>query len=216
MLSTRDRKNKYPDSPWDMFSRQAYRNNHKEGSGERGSASPQSRTIPRHSCHRGDLPTPNGKSWQGDWKQPSRGEPDVTEKWIYLKYHLNENPLEGTGSLALPALVLPAWEWPGSPGGRRPPSPSSPGHWESVRPCPEARCTPAPHRASAACSVARSAPPAWPPWTGPCLCYFSGCSTSWCYWCWGRVPASKSFFWTSFPHHLPGQVLKGKWAWLSL
>lgn len=178
MLSTRDRKNKHPDSPRDMFSRQAYRNNHREGSGERGSASPQSRTTPRHSCHRGDAPSPMANPDGATENSPTEGEPDGTEKRIHLKYGPNENPLEGTGPLALPAWVPPARECPGSLRGKTAPSPSSPGHWGSARPCPEARCTPAPRRASAACSGARSAAPAWPPWTGPCRCYFSGCSTS--------------------------------------
>lgn len=47
------------------------------------------------------------------------------------------------------------------------------------QPCLKARCTPAPHRVSAACSAARSETPAWPPWTDLCLCCSSGCSTRW-------------------------------------
>lgn len=57
-------------------------------------------------------------------------------------------------------------------------SPSFPGDWGFVQPCPAAHCTPAPHRASAECSGAHSAPLAWPLWTGPSRYCFAGCSTS--------------------------------------
>lgn len=61
-----------------------------------------------------------------------------------------------------------------------------------LRLCRAVRCTPAPHTASAGCWAARSAALAWPPWTGPFQCYFSGCSTDWCCWCWGSETGAKN------------------------
>lgn len=94
-------------------------------------------------------------------------------------------------------------------------SPSSPGDWACAQPCPEARCILAPRRAAAVCSGARSALPAWPPWTGPSQCCCAGCSTHSRYWCWDPALAGWSAFWTWLPHYFREQDLKGvKSDWL--
>lgn len=93
-------------------------------------------------------------------------------------------------------------------------SPSSPRHRAAVQPCPIAHYTPAPRRAFAVCSMVRSAPPAWPLWIDPSLCYFSGCSIGWCYWCWGMEPASTFAFETWILLHFQNQALKRKETWV--
>lgn len=92
-----------------VFSRHAYHNNHVEGSRERRRAKPQRRTTPSHQLSQRSPPPPNGKPWRGDWKQPGRGEPDVTEKWTHLKNNPNENKRSSSAVSAQPDNVVGRW-----------------------------------------------------------------------------------------------------------
>ena len=88
----------------DVFSSQADQNNPMEGSGEAAAQTHRAELPPSASCHREAPPfPPHGKSWQGDWKQPGRGEPDATEKWTYQK----NNPKEQQRGLGL--WLCPCW-----------------------------------------------------------------------------------------------------------
>ena len=138
------------------FPARQYQNNHMEGSRERGSPKPQSRTTLRQQLlQRSRSQWPFLTRWLKTARQS--WEAEVAGKWASLMSNPGGKWRDRSPAMPAAQLRRQASEWQGAC------SPSFPGRWAAGRPCPGARCTPAPRRVSAACWGAHWAPPAWPP-----------------------------------------------------